>query len=439
MANSDLLRWYGALHMVGNWFAVAGMSIRWGSGVTSDYIAPGWGEIWGVPSTPGNYNVTLTVTDSLGASSSLTFPFHVSVMTLAPNYNLPNGTINTPYSTTFEIVGGVAPYSVVQVPQYGNGLLPDGLTLNTASAASGYFTVLGTPVENGNFDPLFKVTDGSSNTLSRNNYFNINNVAGGININNGSNLGSVTAGFTFSFQLNACCVSNYVWSAPAGLPTGVTLSPGGQLNGSASVAPGVYSFLIKAADAAGVAAPGFRLFTLNVTPLTITTNSLPYGDLSTAYSTAFAATGGTGTLTWSVIFGNYLPPGLTLAANGTLSGTPTATGQYNFGVTVADTGGHTATRFYNVDIYSSGPPPVSFQNGPNLGTWIFGTDQIALGANGGNGTYTWSLVSGSLPPGLALRTDVPTFFASNQQAGLIGVATTPGNYNFTLTVSQRQL
>ncbi len=45
----------------------AGMSIRYGSGVTSDYVGPEWGEIWGVASTPGTYNVTVTVKDFLGS------------------------------------------------------------------------------------------------------------------------------------------------------------------------------------------------------------------------------------------------------------------------------------------------------------------------------------------------------------------------------------
>src|SRR4249920_780602 len=77
--------------------------------------------------------------------------------------------------------------------------------------------------------------------------------------------------------------------------------------------------------------------------------------------------------------------------------------------------------------------------GPNLGTWIEGFIQLQLAASGGggNGTYVWSLVpgTGSLPPGISLRTDVPSFFPANANAGLIGIATTPGNYSFTLRVT----
>src|SRR5208337_2863323 len=55
--------------------------------------------------------------------------------------------------------------------------------------------------------------------------------------------------------------------------------------------------------------------------------------------------------------------------------------------------------------------------------------------SGGNGSYTWAYVSGNLPPGLSLRTDVPSFFPAGATTGLIGVATTPGNYSFTLSVT----
>src|SRR5580693_1126989 len=66
---------------------------------------------------------------------------------------------------------------------------------------------------------------------------------------------------------------------------------------------------------------------------------------------------------------------------------------------------------------------------PNYCCFSIGLIQEPLTATGGNGTYTWSLVSGALPPGVAIRTDVPLLFSS---VGLSGVTTTPGTYNFTL-------
>jgi len=74
-------------------------------------------------------------------------------------------------------------------------------------------------------------------------------------------------------------------------------------------------------------------------------------------------------------------------------------------------------------------------SGPNFGTWSVGQIETQLVATGGNGTYAWSLVGGTLPPGLSIRTDKPSFFPANASAGLIGVATTPGSFNFTLRVT----
>src|SRR5580658_1825644 len=74
-------------------------------------------------------------------------------------------------------------------------------------------------------------------------------------------------------------------------------------------------------------------------------------------------------------------------------------------------------------------------SGPNYCCWSIGEINQALTATSGNGTYTWSLADGSLPPGISIRTDVPSYFPAGASAGLIGVATTAGTYNFTLQVT----
>lgn len=72
--------------------------------------------------------------------------------------------------------------------------------------------------------------------------------------------------------------------------------------------------------------------------LAINTSNPTTGTVGTAYSSyTFTATGGTGTKTYAVASGT-LPAGLTLAADGTLSGTPTTSGSSTFTVTVTDNG-----------------------------------------------------------------------------------------------------
>ena len=77
--------------------------------------------------------------------------------------------------------------------------------------------------------------------------------------------------------------------------------------------------------------------------LAITTSSLlTAGSTFTAYSLAFAASGGTAPYTYAVTVG-VLPAGLTLSSAGVLSGTPTATGGSTFTVQVTDAIAATAT------------------------------------------------------------------------------------------------
>ena len=96
----------------------------------------------------------------------------------------------------------------------------------------------------------------------------------------------------------------------------------------------------------------------------------------------------------------------------------------NFTVKVTDsaTPTHvTATKSLSITIYATLTVTTSSLSN--------GTHNVAynksLAASGGNGSYTWSLSSGSLPPGLSLSA-----------AGVIsGTPTTAGNYSFTVQVT----
>ena len=78
--------------------------------------------------------------------------------------------------------------------------------------------------------------------------------------------------------------------------------------------------------------------TVKIAP-TITTESLPDGEVGTVYSQTLTATGDP-TITWNVTSGT-LPAGLTLDTNtGTISGTPTTANTYNFTVTATNDSGN---------------------------------------------------------------------------------------------------
>lgn len=87
----------------------------------------------------------------------------------------------------------------------------------------------------------------------------------------------------------------------------------------------------------------FKTATTAYTPLQITTTTLNGGVSSVAYSATIAAIGGTAPYSFAVTTG-ALPTGLTLATNGTISGTTGSTGTFEFTVTVTDNVADTDTQ-----------------------------------------------------------------------------------------------
>lgn len=124
------------------------------------------------------------------------------------------------------------------------------------------------------------------------------------------------------------------WSLDGGsLPDSLTLSSGGVISGTPTVT-GTFNFTVKAENGVGSDTQGLSIEISPSTPTgtapTITTASLPDGTVNTAYSQTLAADGDT-PITWSLDSGS-LPTGLTLSSGGTISGTPTVSGTFNFTV-----------------------------------------------------------------------------------------------------------
>jgi uncharacterized protein (TIGR03437 family) len=121
-----------------------------------------------------------------------------------------------------------------------------------------------------------------------------------------------------------------------------------------------------------------------------------------------------------------LPAGLNLdPAAGTITGTPSAAGTFNFTIQVADTTGGTAARPFALTIAPAVEPlritsPVALPDGAT-GTVYLQT----MTAAGGVPPDTWSLVSGTLPSGLQV----------NASGVVTGTPSTAGSYSFTLQVT----
>jgi alpha-tubulin suppressor-like RCC1 family protein len=99
-------------------------------------------------------------------------------------------------------------------------------------------------------------------------------------------------------------------------------------------------------------------------PVTVGPSTLPTPEYGQAYSTSFSAQGGTGApYTFSVTAGS-LPSGLSLANNGTLSGTPSQGSQtVTFTVTASDSLGDTGSATYTVTV-AQAPQSIMFVDHP---------------------------------------------------------------------------
>src|ERR1700723_350690 len=126
-------------------------------------------------------------------------------------------------------------------------------------------------------------------------------------------------------------------SLPAGLSLASSTTDTVNITGKATTA-GNSTFTIKVTDATGASSTSGPLNIVVSTLAFTTTSPLPAGTINMVYpNVQFAATGGTSPYTFALASGSTLPPGLQLNG-GLLSGTPTASGNFSFGVTLTDSG-----------------------------------------------------------------------------------------------------
>ena len=371
------------------------------------------GVISGTPTTAGTSTFGITVTDSSYNTASQTFsltvnpPALLAIVTTSP---LPSGVAGTVYSQTLTASGGVPPYIWSRT----NGTLPAGLALSSTGVISG------TPAMTGTSTFGIAVTDSTSATATQTFSLTVN-LLPPLTITTASPLPSGVAGAVYSQTLTASGgVPPYSWSRTTGtLPAGLALSSAGAISGTPSAA-GTSTFGITVTDSASNTTTQTFSLTVSPAPLLIsTTSNLPSGVAGTAYAQTLTATGGIPPYTWAIASGP-LPALLTLSAGGVIGGIPAEAGVSTFSVIVYDSGQHSATQTFTLTITLVALTVVTPST---LASGVVGASYSqTLAATGGIPPYTWSVTSGTWPPGLALSA-----------GGVIsGTPAAAGAYSFTV-------
>ena len=137
-------------------------------------------------------------------------------------------------------------------------------------------------------------------------------------------------------------------------------------------------------------------------------------------------------VTWAVDSGT-LPPGIEFGeSTGIFSGTPSSTGSYSVVISATnEAGSDTATVSFTISAPEPPRSAPSFASSSTSSTLTVGTFASAQWSGNGYPTPSWSLTSGSLPPGIS-QTSV------TQDLHWAGTPTTAGSYSATFTCSNSE-
>lgn len=307
-------------------------------------LAAQTGVLSGTPLAAGAYLFTVRVTDSAGTSRTDSFTLLVTTGLAITTDSLPAGGIGAPYSLTLAASGGAPPYAWALTA----GGLPPGITLSQQGVLSG------TPSSIGLFPFTVRVTDAAAAAAEKAFTLSVQDV---LAVSSSSPLpnGSFGVFYTFTFEGRGGSPP-YQWRIASGLlPDGVSLTPAGVLAGTPRLG-GVFRFTVEVADAGGGKASKEFSWTVS-SPLSITTGAtLPEAAAGSPYSLVFGLSGGLAPYTWTVLAG-AIPPGLTLAPGGILSGAPAAAGTFQFTLKVADAAQAAAQGTFTLVVTAGSQPP----------------------------------------------------------------------------------
>lgn len=351
-------------HAVGNW--------HWLSISTA-------GQLSGTPMNDGSYSVKAVASNAYGQVTNDITVTVFEKQQLPPVFvttnPLPSGTVGAYYE--LQIVASNEPSFSWQ---NAGGGFPAGMTFTTNGLLSG------TP--SGTYNTFFYVRASNQAAVVTNAYnLTVTNPPPPVFVTDSLPHGLV--GQAYSNRIEISHYPTSVFVIVGAVPGGLGLTASGWITGM-PVQVESPAFTVRAVNASGASN---RNYTLDIfgPPVFVTTSPLPPGGVDEAYSVQIAAT-------YADAFsqvGGTLPPGLTLATNGLVSGAPTLAGPYTFTVQATNDYGW-SNRVFDLTV---GILPTFTTTNPLPAGVVDEAYSIPILASDADG---FILVGGSLPPGLNL-------------------------------------
>ena len=405
--------------------------------------------------TGSSQTVTITATSVADSTktgtATITVPAAPAVTSTSTSLA---GSVGTAYSVQLAASGGISPYTW----SLGSGTtLPACLALKATGVITTTSGLPPTASCAGTYSNLiFKVTDSGTPTAltATSSALSITISAPTITFNALTATGSVGTAYT-AFSSGAAAtgaLGTTIYTLNGSLPASGRLafnSSTGQIAGTPHAADaGTYSFTITATDQYGdTATSGPLSLKINAAPA-ITFGAAPTATATdgVSYSSSLSATGGAGSLTYTITAGS-LPTGLTLnSSSGGITGTPavtTAPQAYNFTAQAGDSFGDTpVTQAYTINVSPGAAthfavaltPPTTISAGSTANFTVTALDALGNQATGYAGTakFTSSDARAVLPANATLTSGVGSFGAILKTAGSQTITATD-NSNASIT------
>jgi hypothetical protein len=292
-------------------------------------------DIWGVVTTPGSFKLTLEVRDAspvprLIARNEITLNFDAQFKFVKVNTDLKPTVVNRAYNDFIPVANGTLPitWSIAS-----GSMLDPGLQLNSATGE-----ISGTPTST--FGSFMAIAQDSSNPpkiIAQNYRVPINPALRFDDQTVYMSPNNVSfAHLTVTGGVPGVGISPYTLRFVSGaLPSGAFVQDM-MITGTAT-SRGNFSAVLEASDA--MVPPNTDQANIHITvqsrDVLSLTRELPHGIVGVPYTAQLVAAYGVGPYSWSLTSGG-LPAGLSLASDGSITGTPTAAETKSFTATVTD-------------------------------------------------------------------------------------------------------